>query len=112
MKKETHEHPSYGVISFSRTYGGEKNLFGSSIKHQNTIRMKVSHAKLERRLNEDHVYEKDKIIEVEMSEAQFAQAITSLNSAAGVPVTLLYTQKEGKIPPCNFSNKRETFVSQ
>lgn len=39
MSKETKlkEHPSYGMLSFSRRIGGKKPLFGSSIKHENVI---------------------------------------------------------------------------
>ena len=37
--KETH--PSYGMLQFSRTTGGKTSLFGSSIKHKDTIRLKV-----------------------------------------------------------------------
>jgi len=36
---DTYHHPSFGMLSFSRTHGGHSNLFGSSIQHRDTIHM-------------------------------------------------------------------------
>ena len=35
----SYKHPSFGMLSFSRTHGGHSNLFGSSIQHNDTIHM-------------------------------------------------------------------------
>lgn len=88
-------HPSYGMLSFSRTAGtGKRNLFGSSIKHGNTIVMKLSHARLERGLNQDWCYPKGLIAEVEMSGSQFAELITTMNQSEGVPCTIRWLNGE------------------
>ena len=52
------------------------------------------------------------IAEVEMSYSQFAEAITSMNIGTGVPVTVRWTEKDGKIPPCDFVSKREQFEDE
>lgn len=105
-------HPSYGTLSFHRRSGGATPLFGSSIEHRDTIAMTLYHASITRGLHEDHIYGNDAIAEVEMSYSQFAEAITSMNMGSGVPVTIRWTEKDGKIPPCDYINKREQFAEE
>lgn len=81
-------HPTFGVIQFSRCQGGDNVLFGSSIKHNDTIRLTVSHAELHHDLGRDWIHERNMIVEVQMSPTQFADAITSLNVGGGIPVTI------------------------
>lgn len=105
-------HPSYGTIMFNRAYGGKTPLFGSSIEHSNVIIMELRHAEIERGLNRDWVYGKAPIAEIEMSYSQFAEAITSFGQGTGIPVTIRYTEKDGKIPPYDFVSKREQFTGE
>ena len=106
-------HPSYGTLLFSRKSGGGKtSLFGSSIQHRDTICMTLHHASIERGLNRDWIHGDKVIAEVEMSYSQFAEAITSMNIGTGVPVTVRWTEKDGKIPPCDFVSKREQFEDE
>lgn len=62
-------HESYGIISFGKTNGGSRNLFGSSITHSETIRLNVKRCILERNNNSDHYYpvngKKGDLIELE-----------------------------------------------
>lgn len=110
--EEVKKHPSYGMVSISRTTGGEKALFGSSIKHRDTISLKVKHGELVRELNSDWYMGKDKIVEVEMSYSQFAELITSMNMNSGVPCTIRYTEKDGWIEDCDFESKKEQFKNE
>lgn len=105
-------HPSYGTLLFNRAYGGKTPLFGSSIEHSNVITMELRHAEIERDLNRDWVYGKAPIVKIEMSYLQFAEAITSFGQGTGIPVTIRYTEKDGKIPPCDFVSKREQFTDE
>lgn len=105
-------HPSYGTLLFNRAYGGKTSLFGSSIKHNNVITMELRHADITRGLNNDNILGNDTIVKVEMSYSQFAEAITSFGQGTGIPVTIRYTEKDGKIPPCDFTSKREQFVGE
>lgn len=109
---ERTKHPSYGTLSFSRVSGGNKTLFGSSIKHRDTIALTLYHADIERELNTDWIHGNQRIVEVEMSYSQFAEAITSMNMGSGVPVTIRWTEKDGEIPECDFVNKRDQFVTE
>ena len=105
-------HPSYGSLAFSRRTGGATPLFGSSIEHRDTIAMTLYHADITRGLHSDSIYGNKKIIEVEMSYSQFAEAITSMNMGSGVPVTIRWTEKDGHVPACDFVSKREQFADE
>lgn len=108
-KKEEHE--SYGMLGFHRTNGGHTNLFGSSIKHQSTIRMTLKKAVKERGLNRNWYYGKGQIVEIEMSQSQFAELITSLNVGDGVPVTIKWLNGQ-VMENCPEENKRELFEKE
>ena len=105
-------HPSYGSLAFSRKTGGVTPLFGSSIEHRDTIAMTLYHADITRGLHSDSIYGNKKIVEVEMSYSQFAEAITSMNMGSGVPVTVRWTERDGRIPDCDFISKREQFADE
>lgn len=84
-------HPSFGLISFTRgQYSQQQSLFGSSIKHTNTITMRLSNAHKHRGLNYDSYSSagENEIVEVEISAAQFAEMITSMNCGDGTPCTI------------------------
>jgi len=103
---ELEKHDSYAMISFARTSSNQgTNLFGSSILHSNTIRMRVKRGEVNRYLNSDWFHGGEELIEVEMSMAQFAEAITSLNMGEGVPVTLLSFNQQ-RSESCPHINKR------
>lgn len=85
------EHESFGVISFSRAQGGSHTFFGSALdNHAGHITMRIYPAA------RHHAYGMDSIspatvkplIEIRLTAAQFAEAITSWNLAQGVPCTL------------------------
>ena len=105
-------HPSYGTLRFSRVTGGETSLFGSSIKHRDTIIMELYHASIERNLYRDWIDNNRPIAKVEMSYSQFAEAITSFGCDSGIPVTIRLTEKDGQIPECDFVSKREQFTDE
>lgn len=105
-------HPAYGMLSFSRRTGGKTPLFGSSIEHRDTIAMTLTHGDITRGLNTDWYHGNGIIAEVEMSYSQFAEAITSMNMGSGVPVTVRRTEKDGRIPECDFINKKEQFQDE
>lgn len=107
-------HPSYGTLLFNRSYSGGKNtsLFGSSIRHKNTITMELYHADITRGTSKDWIRGNDLVARVEMSYSQFTEAITSFGIGTGVPVTIRYTEKDGEIPKCGFTNKKEQFANE
>ena len=52
------------------------------------------------------------IIEVAMSQSQFAEVITSMNVDAGVPCTIKYIQGKGHIDEADFINKRQQITNE
>lgn len=110
MERETFKHPAFGMIGFSIISGGEKVLFGSSIKHNDRIVMTLKHGKQDRQLHNDSYFGRGIIAEVEMSYSQFAECITAMNVGDGVPCTIRYTEKDGHIPAIVKNNsKKEQF---
>lgn len=98
------EHPSYGILHISRTSGGTSaiRLFGSPLAtHYGTIRLTISKGKWSHGLHYDRYFGMNKdFIEIEMSAAQFADAITSLNIGSGTPCTIRYVDgKRVENPP-------------
>lgn len=91
-KPETH--PAYGLIGISRwTAGGARDrgayrLFGSSVDNHSGISLEISRCEVVHDLGNDHYFERDHIIEVMMSESQFASMITTMNSGPGTPCTI------------------------
>ena len=106
-------HPSYALISFNRETSSKGTaLFGSSIKHRNPIRLVISHADVSRGLNNDWYHDRGRIVEIEMSQSQFAEAITSFGYGVGVPCTLVFTERDGRIPQSNYISKTEQFSNE
>ena len=110
MERETFKHPAFGMIGFSRISGGENILFGSSIKHNDRIMLRIKHGEQDRDLHNDWYSGHGLITEVEMSYSQFAECITAMNVGDGVPCTIRYTEKDGHIPAiAKNESKREQF---
>lgn len=111
--RKTYEHESYAMLGISRgSSSNGQNLFGSSIKHSNTITLKIRPAKLDRHLNRDWFYAtRVPYVEVEMSYSQFAEAITAMNVGDGVPVTLRYLNGR-QIEECPQIDKRQEFDNE
>lgn len=111
-KKETHE--SYGLLQFSRTTRSqETTLFGSSIPHKETIRLRISPANIERSLSHEYINtgEEGAIIEAELSLTQFAEAISSLNLGSGIPITIRRLNGKGIEEP-EFISKRRLYEQE
>ena len=111
--RTTIEHESFAMLGLTRSSCSfSQNLFGSSIQHSHTIKLKIAPAKIDRMLNRDWFHANTKpYIEVEMSYSQFAEAITSMNVGDGVPVTL--RRLDGKtIEDCPQFDKRQEFEKE
>ena len=93
MDREIKKHPSYAMIDIGRTTGRCDDLFGTSIEHNSTIRLRIKRADHQRHLNHDWYHSYENLIEVEMSALQWAEAITNMNGS-GTPCTLRYYNKD------------------
>lgn len=108
----SYKHPSFGMLSFNRTHGGHSNLFGSSIQHNDTIHMILREGVVTRGLSDDRYIGEDEILEVEMSQSQFAELITSMNVGTGTPCTIKYLRGKGRINEADFINKRQQITNE
>jgi len=88
-------HESYGQLLISRTSGGhgQRHLYGSRVEyHPVTMRMEVrrSERHFSNDLSYDRFHPRESLLELEMSAAQFTDALTLMNHGEGVPVTIRY----------------------
>ena len=89
-------HPAFGQISVSRV-SGHAVLYGSDFTHQSSVRITISESELCRHLNNDWPFAKREIIEIEMSEAQWAAFVSSFGLGSGVQCTIRH--RDGKMVP-------------
>lgn len=90
-------HPAFAQIVAHRV-NGHTQLYASDFTHHNTIRIEIKHSELHRNLSNDWHFARGIIAEVEMSEAQWATFISTLNVGSGTPCTLLAMKDDYNIP--------------
>ena len=106
------QHPSFGVITVTRaTCNAPQPLFGSSITHHNMIRLELHTASVERHLSTDWISKERKLFEVEMSQNQWAEFVSSIGNGGGTPCTIRW-DSNGSVADCPFNAKREEFYAE
>jgi hypothetical protein len=106
MYDNVKRHPSYGIIQINRVVSNRGiRLYGSSVRQNNTIVLRIKPSEYCVEGDTEYFFEKGiPFIEVEMTSAQFADAITSMNTT-GVPCTINYLNGE-RIPHEEVETKR------
>ena len=104
-------HPSWALIGVSRVMAGGKGvpMFDSDVRHNNFVVLRVQTATRKRDLHRDWIHSDKLVMEIEMSEVQYASMISTMNSGDGVPATLRYV-RDGKlqeVPPAPFDSRLE-----
>jgi hypothetical protein len=92
----TLSHPAFGAIKASRVQG-RAELFGSDMSHDRYISVAINRAVMNRSLSSNWVFANDEVIEVALSEAQWATFVSAMNVGVGVPCTIAHI--EGKRLP-------------
>lgn len=87
MHGQKFTHPSYAVVNLHRC-SGDTELFDSAMTHQHYIAISIKLASKHTNGAHDFIFGGTELIEVAMSESQFARAITSMNMGSGAPCTL------------------------
>lgn len=84
------EHESYGLLSFSRVHaGGTTRLFGSSFtQHPTLLQLTLRRGTMRYHGGYSRPFGREEVLRVEMSPAQFAELVSNMNVAPGVPVTI------------------------
>lgn len=106
------KHPAFGTFRINKSSCGEHPLFGSSITHRDVMTLTVFHASECRDLHENWIHHERPIVEFEMSYSQFMEAFCNLTSGTGIPCTINYTEKDGRIPKCKFIDKKQEFQDE
>lgn len=96
-------HPAFGFIQASRvtSYPGQV-LFDSDIKHTNTVMVRIGKMSRKRDHTHDWLHPNQELIEVELSEAQWASFVSSMNTQ-GVPCTIRRTEDDLNVPGIEYS---------
>jgi len=108
FEEKEEKHPSFAQLSFDRIQCATgQTLYGSDLKHNTVIKMELKHSVKRRGLNHDWYFGNESIAQVTMSQNQFSELITSMNMGDGIPVTLEFTETEGRIDQPEFESKVE-----
>lgn len=109
MEKQKYSHPTFGMVSFSKvSSGGGIPFYGSDLKYNEFISLRIHGSYLERSLTSDYYVEEERIIEVRMTKPQFSELLTSMNSK-GVPCTIEFI-KDKTIPKLPKIKTRRGYV--
>lgn len=88
---EPETHPAYGQVQVSRV-SGHTSLFGSPFKHQHYMTLSIGRSSRQRSHGRDWNFGgiHGELIEIALSEAQWAHMVSSVGMGGGVPCTLQY----------------------
>jgi hypothetical protein len=89
-------HPSFAQISASNVSGGTY-LYGSDFHHQHYVTIRIKRSEMNRNLSNDWPHAREELIEVALSESQWATFVSSMNRGEGVQCTIQHY--EGKMVP-------------
>lgn len=83
-------HPAWGLIGASRVSSGPPGtaLFDSDILHGHFVIVRLRRAVRKRDLGHDRKHGDEQIVEIAMSEAQWASFVSTMNVGEGVPCTI------------------------
>jgi hypothetical protein len=93
MSDSVTTHPAYAQIGASRC-SGNANLYDSDFSHQNFIAIRICKSEKHRSLNRDWHFGREELIEVMLSEAQWATFVSTPNVGSGVPCTINHIRGE------------------
>src|SRR5688572_30436551 len=91
-------HPAWGMIGAARVQTTPPGavLFDSDLRHQHNVIITLYEARRNRGdLYRDHLMAERQVVEVQMSEAQWASFVSSMNAGDGVPCTIRTRPTEG-----------------
>jgi hypothetical protein len=86
--RKTYKHESYGAITINRS-SGSAYLFGSDALHHQFVHIEIKHAEMNRDLSHNWIYSGGvPITEIWMTEAQWAEFVSSFGQGSGVACTI------------------------
>lgn len=82
-----YNHPAYAQISASHVNGGSY-LYGSDFKHHGYVVIRIKRSEMRRSLSNDWPFGREELVEVALSESQWASFVSTMNRGDGVQCTL------------------------
>ena len=106
------QHPAYAMVGASRVTSTGTFLYGSDFKHRSFITLAIRRSEKGRGLSNDYYHGRDELIEIAMSEAQWATFISTLNVGFGVPCTLQHINCESVPSIAGIVNAKKQFITE
>lgn len=88
-------HPAFGQMRVSRVQGNI-DLYGSDFTHHSFVHVEIHRSELHRNLSHDWHFSRETVLQLAMSEAQWATFVSSFNMGSGVPVTVEFADGDFK----------------
>jgi len=85
-------HPAFAQIRAGRVSGGT-HLYGSDFQHHHYVVISISRSELNRHLSTDWPFAQDELIEVALSESQWATFVSTMN-AEGTQCTIQHINRK------------------
>lgn len=85
-------HPAYGTVEVSHPMGGSDVYFGSRVEHQSRVCVTINTGSLKRNLSNDWIHSEKLLVELEFTDAQWAQFVSS-HSGRATPCTFRHYPK-------------------
>lgn len=115
-RDKNYNHPAFGVIGISRIHGTRDRFFGSHVReHHDFIALRIFGASYQHDLGEDWIHADGHlpIVEVELTPAQFASMLTTMNVGDGVPCTIKFRDGKPTEPlPDDYGIEHERVVEE
>lgn len=93
------EHDSWGMISTSRISGGGQIVFDSELTHNTTVALRINRAERHRDVGRSWNFPREQVIEIRMSESQWASMVAGMNNGNGTSCTITWLTGVGSIKP-------------
>lgn len=110
------QHPAWVLVGASRVSASPPGavLFDSDIRHQHYVVVRVMRATRERSLSHDWKHGRETIVELAMSEAQWASFVSSMNAGDGVPATLEHdaTRDDPRVPGMPYAPRLQVSMEE
>jgi hypothetical protein len=104
-------HPAFGQISASRVSGGTY-LYDSDFHHDRYITITIRRSEMDRHLARDWHHAREELIEVKLSEAQWATFVSSMNVGMGTPCTIAHINRESVAGIQGVPQRHEQFSAE
>jgi hypothetical protein len=103
-------HPAFAQIAMSRT-SGHTTLYDSDFVHQHYVTIRVYRSERMRELARDWHYPTEELLELKMSESQWATFVSTGNVRGGTPCTLVAVERQ-RVPQIPLRRQEDSFRAE